>query len=322
MIEIEHIAEPIKQEFARFKEAFLKQLDSDTPLLHSAVNKALKSNGKFIRPLLIMLTASACGGISERTHQYALIIEMLHNATLIHDDVVDETKQRRNQPSLNAIYDNRIAVLTGDYMLACALNKAAIADDIFLIKIISQVCRELSEGELMQLDNANRQVFDEESYFNAIKKKTASLISASAEIGASTASSSAETVNLCRSFGLYLGFCFQIKDDIFDYYDNTKLGKPTGNDLKEGKITLPLLYALKKSHYNNSICRIIKEKDFSPENISALIQFAKDNEGIDYAERVLKDYKDRATELIDMLPSSPAHNSLLMLADYFACRNK
>jgi len=322
MINLQQIAEPVREEFELFREAFLGQISSETPLLQAAINQVLKTNGKHIRPLLLLLTAKACGKTSEQSHSNALIIEMLHTATLIHDDVVDETKQRRNGPSLNAVFDNRIAVLTGDYMLACVLKKAAEAGNINIITILSQICRNLSEGELMQLENADNHIFNEECYLKMIAKKTSSLISASAEIGAISASAAPEIIVKCRHFGEFLGYCFQIKDDIFDYYDDVAIGKPTGNDIREGKITLPLIFALNEGDKKTAVrCReIIEKKDFTPENIALLIDFAKKSGGIKYAEKALAEYKLKAVELIKTLPESASRNSLLLLADYFANR--
>lgn len=257
------------------------------------------------------------------TREAAVIIEVLHTTTLIHDDVVDETKKRRGRPSLNAIFDNRIAVLTGDYLLASTISRAAEIGNIAMIKIIADVCRELSEGELLQLDNAEKHSVNEGDYFKMINKKTATLISACAEIGAISVSAPSDTIKNCHSFGKYLGYCFQIKDDIFDYYEELNIGKPTGNDIREGKITLPLLYALKNAPEKESAyyMEIIAQQDFTPENVSTLIAFAKQQGGIEYAEKRLKEYKQKAVEIINNFPESEARNSLLLLADYFAERN-
>jgi octaprenyl-diphosphate synthase len=322
MIDRLQIAKPVACEFEQFKADFSRVLHSEVPLLQSAIEQVLRSNGKHIRPLLLLLTAKACGELTAMTREAALIIEVLHTTTLIHDDVVDETKQRRGIPSLNAVFDNRIAVLTGDYLLACALSRAADTGNSAVIKIITTVCRELSEGELMQLDHAERHSVNEADYFKMIHKKTATLISACAEIGAISANTSSDTKKNCRLFGKYLGCCFQIKDDIFDYYEDLNIGKPTGNDLREGKITLPLLYALKRASEKESTgyMALIARRDFTPEHVSELIAFAKHHGGIEYAERQLKEYKRKAVEIIGNFPASDARGSLLLLADYFAER--
>lgn len=322
MINKLQISQPVASEFEQFREAFLKVLHSEVPLLQSAIKRILCSNGKHIRPLLLLLTAKACGNPTAMTHEAAVIVEILHTTTLIHDDVVDETKQRRGVASLNAIFDNRIAVLTGDYILAGTVLRAAETENIALIKIIANVCHELSEGELMQLDNAEKHTVNEDDYFKMIDKKTATLISACSELGAITVNASPEIIRKCHLFGKYLGYCFQIKDDIFDYYDDLNIGKPTGNDIREGKITLPLLHALRTApaeetaHY----MEMITGQHFTPGNITALIHFAKQHDGIEYAEKCLREYKQRAIEIINQFPESEARNSLLLLADYFTER--
>jgi len=322
MIELQQIAEPVRVEFERFRDDFTRQIECESPLLRSAIGRVLQSNGKHIRPLLLLLTAKSCGTTGVLTHQFSLIIEMLHTATLIHDDVVDDTRRRRGEPSLNAVYDNRVSVLTGDYLLACAMQKAALTEQSVIIRLIAQVCRELSEGELMQLDSVSNFNLSEEEYFRTIRKKTASLLSLSAQTGALTANADAETTEICRLFGEYLGYCFQIKDDVFDYYDDASIGKPTGNDIREGKITLPLLYALNTSDTVKTAkyLDIIHNKQFSSANITALTDFAKASGGIDYAIKTLNSYKEKATAQILRLPVSKARESLLFLTEYITNR--
>jgi octaprenyl-diphosphate synthase len=322
MIDRLHIAKPVSFEFEQFKADFSSMIHCKTPLLRSATEQVLRSNGKQIRPLLLLLTAKACGTLTEMTRQAAVIIEVLHTTTLIHDDVIDETRQRRGMPSLNAIFDNRIAVLTGDYLLASAIARATETGNMAITQIIAHVCRELAEGELLQLDNAEKHSLHEDDYFLMIRKKTATLLSACAEIGAISAHAAPEIIRKCRLFGNYLGYCFQIKDDIFDYCEELNIGKPTGNDIREGKITLPLLYALKRApekeaaHFRN----IIDRQQYTPDNIAALIAFAKQQGGIGYAEQQLNTYKQQAAGIIGELPASEARNCLLLLADYFAER--
>ena len=324
MIDKEQIVKPIVLEFEEFKTGFSKVLHSDIPLLQSAIEQVLHTNGKNLRPILLLLTAKACGEPGSTTIDSAIIMEILHTSTLIHDDVVDDTKQRRGVPSLNAIFDNRISVLTGDYILAGTILRAAETENVAIIKLIAKVCRELSEGELMQLDNAAKYSIIEDNYFNVIKKKTATLISACAEIGATSVNASPDMINKCRLFGQYLGFCFQIKDDIFDYYENVELGKPTGNDIREGKITLPLLYAINNATPKEFALymNIIEKQDFTLDNISALINFAKQAGGIIYAEQKLAENKQLAIDIINSLPKSDARHSLLQLADYITERTK
>ena len=322
MIDRQLIVKPVASELKQFEDDFARTLHSEIPLLQSAIEQVMRSNGKHIRPLLLLLTAKACGEPTKMTSDAALIIETLHTTTLIHDDVIDETKQRRGQPSLNAIFDNRIAVLTGDYLLSGSILKAVETGNIIIIKIIARVCRELSEGELLQIDNTEKRSLNESEYLLMIRKKTATLISACSEIGAISVNAPIEVINKCRLFGEYLGYCFQIKDDIFDYYADLNIGKPTGNDIREGKITLPLLYALRSAPENERLyhLEIIDSQSYTAENVASLIHFAKHHQGIEYAEKRLMEYKQKAVELISGLPESEARNSLLLLADYFSER--
>jgi octaprenyl-diphosphate synthase len=318
------IEEPVNAEFECFKEEFVNSLSSSTLKLQSAIDKIMLSSGKHIRPLLVLLTAKACGKITEDTINSAVLLEQLHTASLIHDDVVDNTKQRRGVPSLNAFFDNRVSVLVGDYILSSALVRSIQTGDLRIMYIVSEVGRALSEGEIRQLEIVEDIVLDEDSYLEVIKKKTAMLISACTEIGAITAGASDELIAYCRQIGEYLGYCFQIRDDIFDYYSDLKIGKPTGNDLLEGKVTLPLLYALRKTNgeVSSYYLKLVENKDFTPGHIAELILFAKENGGIEYAESKMKEYRDKVTELMYKLPHSAARTSLIELADYIIEREK
>jgi len=322
MIDKQQIVKPVIPEYKQFEADFERILHSDIPLLQSAIKQVLLTNGKHIRPLLLLLTAKACGEPTKVTQEAAVIIETLHTTTLIHDDVIDETKQRRGVPSLNAIFDNRIAVLTGDYILSGSIINAVELGNLSIIKTIARVCRELSEGELLQINNTEKRTLDESDYFRMIRKKTATLISACSEIGAISVNAPSETVDKCRLFGEYLGYCFQIKDDIFDYYIEANIGKPTGNDIREGKITLPLLYALKNAPEKDRLkfISIIDNQDYTSENVNALINFAKQFQGIEYAEQRLLDFKQKAVKIINRFPESEARYSLLLLADFLSQR--
>lgn len=323
MDERRKIEEPVVVEFKRFNDDFADSLRSETCRLQSAIDTILNSTGKHVRPLLVLLTAKACGQITDNTINSAVLLELLHTATLIHDDVIDETKQRRGVPSLNAIFDNRISVLVGDYVLSTALIRSIRTADLRIIGIVSNLGRDLSEGEIKQLETAEESILDEACYMQVIQKKTATLLSACTEIGAISANAPAEQVAICRRFGEYLGYCFQIKDDIFDYFKEANIGKPTGNDIREGKVTLPLLYALKKDReQSRRYLDMILSKDFSTENIEALIEFAKISGGIDYAEERMKAYYREAVEILQKLPESPARASLALLAEYIITRTK
>lgn len=324
MDERRNIEEPVATEFKRFNDDFADSLRSETSRLQKAIEVILNSTGKHVRPLLVLLTAKACGRVKDQAINSAVLLELLHTATLIHDDVIDETKERRGVPSLNAIFDNRISVLVGDYVLSSALIRSIQTGDLRIVGIISNLGRDLSEGEIKQLETAEESILDEVCYMQVIKKKTATLLSACTEIGAISSGASDEIITICRQFGEQLGYAFQIKDDIFDYFKEANIGKPTGNDIREGKVTLPLLYALRKGRREESghYLDIILRKDFTAENVDALIAFAKANGGIEYAEERMKEYHDKAVEILSRLPESEARTSLLSLADYIVTRTK
>lgn len=319
-----NIEKPVVEEFKRFNEEFAASLRSETHQLQEAIDKILHTSGKHIRPLLVLLTAKACGMVTDHTINAAVFLELLHTATIIHDDVIDETKQRRGVPSLNAIFDNRISVLVGDYVLSTALIRSIQTGNLQIINIVSNLGRDLSEGEIKQLETAEETILDEACYMQVIKKKTATLLSSCMEIGALSAGASPELTAKCREVGEYLGYCFQIKDDIFDYYKEANIGKPTGNDIREGKVTLPLLYALEQGRSEDaaSFLKIIHDKNFSAANVDALIEFAKANGGIEYAESRMNTYHDKAVEQLMQLPESDARDGLLALADYIVTRQK
>lgn len=324
MDELKHIEEPIAKELQSFQADFTASVRSTTSYLQDAVDVILEHNGKHIRPLLVLLTAKVCGNITNHSVQSAVLLELLHTATLLHDDVVDETKQRRGAPSLNAIFDNRISVLVGDFFLSTALIRSIQTGNLRIVSIISNLGRDLAEGELKQMEVSDKIVLNESTYLEVIRKKTATLLSACTEIGAISANASDEIISLCKTFGEYLGYSFQIKDDIFDYGSELCIGKPTGNDIREGKITLPLLYALENGETKDreKAHLIIDQRDFSADNINYLIEFAKASGGIEYAEERMKYYHAKAQELLYRLPESDARNSLLLLSDYIINRNK
>lgn len=324
MEERRKIEEPVSAEFERFNQDFEASLRSATGLLQSAIEVILNATGKHVRPLLVLLTAKACGQVTDNTINSAVLLELLHTATLIHDDVIDETKQRRGVPSLNAIFDNRVSVLVGDYILSTALTRSIRTGDMRVVGIISNLGRDLSEGEIKQMETAEESILDEARYLQVIYKKTATLLSACMEIGAISSGAPDATIALCREAGEYLGYCFQIKDDIFDYFKEANIGKPTGNDIREGKVTLPLLYALREGRAEESarLREIILCKDFTAGNIEALIAFAKEEGGIQYAESRMREYRDKAEEVLRRLPDSPARKALIALADYIVSRKR
>lgn len=324
MTNIDEIKKPIATAFEQFENEFSKALQSDISTIRAAIEKMHHSNGKHIRPLLLLLTAEACGGVASVSVQSAVLLELLHTASLIHDDVVDETKQRRGMASLNAIYDNRIAVLVGDFVLADALIRAVNTGDTQIVKIIAMLSREMAEGEIKQLENINELLLDEKDYFVALEKKTAMLLASCTEIGAITANANPEWQEKCARFGRILGCCFQLKDDLFDYFESAEIGKPSGNDIREGKVTLPLIHALETANPAERaiFLEMLSQQEIPADNIAALIRFAKAHGGIEYAEARMWEYKKEADEIIQSFPDSEAKNSLLLLSDYIVERTK
>lgn len=324
MIDKRDIEKPVAEEFGIFRERFTEALHSDVTTIRKAIETVYHSNGKHIRPLLVLLTARACGDVTPDSIHAAVFLELLHTASLLHDDVVDDTRQRRGLPSINALFDNRVAVLVGDFILSEALVRAAQTEQMQIVSIIASLSRQMAEGEIKQLENAKEQILKENDYLIAIEKKTSMLLSACTEIGAITAKVTSEIQCRCREFGRLLGYCFQIRDDIFDYFDDPTVGKPSGNDIREGKVTLPLLYALESTDESTKVpyLDMLRKRDFSPENIATLIGFAKEHGGVEYAMSRMVYYKEKATNIICSLPHNEARDSLLLLADYVIERKK
>jgi len=305
-------AQPVAQELDKFNNYYKESVFCDNPRIQNIIDHVMKSDGKKIRPILLLLAAKACGNINDVTYNAAVTVELLHTASLIHDDVVDESKMRRGKPSLNAIFDNKVAVLAGDFFLSTALIKSVLTGDFNIITAISGLGRNLAEGELNQLSLVKESIISEDEYFEVIRKKTASLLSVCMKIGALSVNASKENIDKFALLGEYIGICFQLRDDIFDYFHEEIIGKPTGNDIREGKITLPLLYALKNTHTKQSeeLMEVIQKGDLSDNNIERLISFAKDNGGIEYVYTKIDEYKTKALQLIDSLPESKVKDAL------------
>lgn len=311
------IAKPIASELEIFNTYFKESISSDNIRIQSVIDYIMRSDGKHIRPILLLLAAKACGGINDVTYMSAVTVELLHTASLIHDDVVDESKIRRGKPSINAIYDNKIAVLAGDYFLSTALIKSVLTGDMDIISSISNLGRSLAEGELNQLSLAKEIILDEKEYFEVIKKKTASLLAVCMKIGALSVGADEKKVDNFDKLGEALGICFQLRDDIFDYYSDN-VGKPTGNDIREGKVTLPLLYALNNADEITAkkMMDIILKAEFSEAEIETLIEFAKKEGGIEYAYSKIDIYKQKALDIIDNLQDGEEKQALLHTVDY------
>ena len=278
-----------------------------------------------MRPMLILLIAKNYGGISSVTQHSAVGLELLHTASLVHDDVVDESKERRGQASVNAEYNNKVAVLVGDYVLSTALLNVALTNNTHIVQSLAELGRTLSNGEILQLSNIQNSEFSEEVYYEVIKMKTAALFEACCEIGAMSANATEEDLEKAKSFGRNLGIIFQIRDDIFDYYDSKEIGKPTGNDMSEGKLTLPVLYALNSTDDSEmeEIARKVKSRDVSQEEISRLVAFTKANGGIEYAEQKMLELRSQCLQFIDAESvTEEIRIALTAYIDYVIQRNK
>ncbi len=324
MDKIGQIKRPIEAEMADFKSLFNESLRSDTPLLDEVLTYIKRRNGKMMRPMLVFLTAKLFGKPTLSTQHAALALELLHTASLVHDDVVDESNERRGQTSVNAIYDNRVSVLVGDYLLAASLKSAAYTKSIILVDLVARLGQELSEGEIIQLANIANNDFSEAVYYDVIRKKTAALFAACAESGALSVGVSKEEAELAYSLGEMIGIAFQIKDDIFDYNEDQNVGKPTGNDMLEGKLTLPALYALNlnKSETMRGIALKVRSLTASKTEISDFIAYIKEVGGITYAEQVMRSYRDKALALLPDSTEASLREALTAFIDYVIDRDK
>lgn len=318
------IISPIAQELEDFKDLFDSTLYSSNLLLNDAITHIRQKNGKMMRPILLLLVAKLFNQITRKSLHAAVSLELLHTASLVHDDVVDESTERRGQLSVNAAYNNKVAVLVGDYLLATSLMQASNTRNYLIIDVISSLGRDLSDGELLQLSNVSDFKFSEAVYFDVIRKKTAALFAACTAVGALSVDANAEQVEFARLFGEYIGLCFQIKDDIFDYSENRSIGKPTGNDMLEGKLTLPVLYALNstKDEEAGEVAVKVKKGIATSDEIAYLIEFSKKNAGIEYAVKKMSDFKDKAFCLLDSIPDSDIKSALKSYLDYVVDRNK
>lgn len=324
MSQLSKIQHTVKSEMESFEKYFRASLKSSVPLVDIVTNYLLRRKGKQMRPLLVFLSAKLNGEISDASYTGAALIELLHTASLIHDDVVDESYLRRGFFSINALWRNKIAVLMGDYLLSKGLLVSIDNDRIDLLKIVSEAVKEMSEGELLQMDKARKLDITEEVYFEIITKKTATLIASCSAVGAKSVEASADKVQLMKEFGLATGIAFQIKDDIFDFESSEKIGKPTGNDIKEKKMTLPLIYALNNSTAaeKKHIIKLVKNKNSGPEKIREIIDFVYKKGGIDYAREKMNEYRNKAIDLLSVYPEGEAKESLIQLVLYTTTRNK
>jgi octaprenyl-diphosphate synthase len=317
MQDIRQIQEPIQNDLNDFEKNFKEQIKSKIFLLNTITNYIVKRKGKQIRPMFVFLTAMSAGGITPRSHRGAGLIELLHTATLVHDDVVDDSAYRRGFFSINALWKNKIAVLVGDYLLSRGLLLSVDNGDFDLLKIVSEAVKEMSEGELLQIEKARRLDITEEVYYEIIRQKTATLIASCCAVGAASAGASEEEILKYKQFGSLTGIAFQIKDDLFDYGADD-VGKPLGIDIKEKKMTLPLIFALNQSDWwqRRKIIQIVKNESDKPRKVKEVIDFVKEKGGLDYASKVMHKFAGEAIEILNSLPESLARTHLQHLVEY------
>jgi len=324
MDQLSLIKAPIEQELSTFITLFNDSLTHSDQLLGNALSHIRQRGGKRMRPILTLLLAKNFGTVNESTQNAALGLELLHTASLVHDDVVDESDERRGQPSVNASFNNKVAVLVGDYILSTALLRVSQTGDQRIVENLAQLGQTLAAGEILQLTNIQNQDFSEEVYYQVIKKKTAALFESCAALGALSAGASEEVVSKAALFGQNLGIIFQIRDDIFDYFDSKEIGKPTGNDMVEGKLTLPVLYALNKTHSDLMItlARKVKAGTINRDEIAVLVAFTKEQGGIEYADKRMLDYHAEAKTFIDeYVKKAEIRDALIAYLDYVVQRN-
>lgn len=295
------IKKPITEELNHFIELFNTSLEHQDGLLSQVLMFIKQRSGKRMRPMLMLLIAKAFGCVSEVTQHAAIGLELLHTASLVHDDVVDESGERRGQASVNAFYDNKVAVLVGDYILSTALLHVSYTSSDRIVSGLAELGRTLSDGEILQLENISNQTISEEAYYEVIKRKTAALFEACTEIGALSVGASKDDVEQARLFGLHLGMAFQIRDDIFDYYESNDIGKPTGNDMAEGKLTLPVIHAVLSADNGamKDLALKVRKGEVTPEEVAQLVAFTKENGGIEYAEAKMREFKNKAIGFIE-----------------------
>jgi octaprenyl-diphosphate synthase len=324
MATLDKIQAPIKDEMTKFDEIFKASMKSKVPLLNIITNYILRRKGKQMRPMFVFLSAKLNGTVTDGTYTAASLIELLHTATLVHDDVVDESYERRGFFSINALWKSKIAVLMGDYLLSKGLLLSVEHKAYDLLEIVSEAVREMSEGELLQIQRSRTMNITREQYFEIIRKKTATLLAACAAAGAKSSGADMEAVNRMKLFGEYVGIAFQIKDDLFDYQKKGLIGKPTGNDIKEKKLTLPLIFALENSTSGErkDILRTISKHNKNKEKIQSVIQFATAKGGLEFTAITMHEYKNKALDLLSVYPDSEIKTSIIAFVNYTIDRNK
>jgi octaprenyl-diphosphate synthase len=321
---LSQIRKPIQSELTEFVRLFDESLSQTDGLLFDALDHIRKRGGKRMRPILTLLIAKNLGAINPTTQYAAVGLELLHTASLVHDDVVDESSERRGQPSVNASFNNKVAVLVGDYILSTALYYVSETCNKDIITSLAQLGRTLSHGELLQMNNFQHDGISEEVYYQVIDMKTASLFATCAQNGALSVGASAEEVRAAMDFGRSVGMIFQIRDDIFDYFDSKEIGKPTGNDMAEGKLTLPVIYALRETKYESmqTLAKKVKNGTINHDEIAVLVEFAKTSGGIDYAEQKMNELSLKAREYIDFhVKQSDIRQALMTYLEFVSSRS-
>ncbi len=318
------IKSPIAADFKDFQTRFQEALTHSDGLLASALEHIRQRAGKQMRPMLTLLSAKNYGEVSEVTQYAAIALELLHTASLVHDDVVDESSERRGQASVNASYNNKVAVLVGDYILSTCLLNVSFTNNQRIIYYLSELGRTLAAGEILQLQNINNQEISEDAYYQVIKQKTASLFETCCSMGALSVGASDDDVEMAKLFGQNLGTIFQIRDDIFDYYDSSEIGKPTGNDMAEGKLTLPVIYALNHSDFEpmKSLARKVKAGTINTDEIAVLVEFTKRQGGIEYAQLKMDEIALQTQRYIDDYVKPDLKDAYNAYLEYVIRRNK
>ncbi len=323
MDQLSLIKRPIEQEFNTFTTLFEQSMSYQEGLLEEVLSHMRQRGGKRMRPILMMLIAKNYGQVTDVTQNAAIGLELLHTASLVHDDVVDESEERRGQASVNASFNNKVAVLVGDYILSTALLRVSFTNNQRIIQYLAELGRTLAAGEILQLSNIQNKDISETVYFEVIKQKTAALFEACAAIGALSAGACEDDVLKAGKFGQNLGIMFQIRDDIFDYYDSKEIGKPTGNDMAEGKLTLPVIFALNSNPMESmlTLAKKVKAGTVNPDEIAVLVEFAKLTGGIDYAEKRMMDFRTLCLKYIDEnVKNSEINKSLSAYVDFVIAR--
>ncbi len=324
MNSIAKIKAPIAEELSVFEHKFRAALKTDVPLLNNVIHYIVKRKGKQMRPMFVFLSANVFGPTNDSTFRAASLIELLHTATLVHDDVVDDSNLRRGFFSLNALWKNKIAVLVGDYLLSTGLQLAVNNNEFQLLRVVSEAVQRMSEGELLQMEKARKMDIDEATYFTIINHKTAALIAACCEAGALSAGADEKSVQSMKEFGTHVGIAFQIKDDLFDYGDGAGIGKPTGIDIKERKITLPLIHAISTASRSDRkwLVKTVKHHHNNPQKVKEVVDFVLKTEGIQRAIDAMNEHKSAALNILNNFDPSPARNALEELVKFSTERKK